>query len=138
MLVMQALHQKGIAADEASLSDPFTDTHHADVVEAYALGIVNGVGNGRFAPDESITREEAAKMLWNAAALLGYQPTEEPLDFVDKDEISDWALESVNAISSISGAGRPIMQGTGNNRFSPKDSYTREQAVATVYRLYAG
>ena len=138
VLVMQALHQKGIAADEASLSDPFTDTHHTDVVEAYALGIVNGVGNGRFAPDESITREEAAKMLWNAAALLGYQPTEEPLDFADKDEISDWALESVNAISSISGAGRPIMQGTGNNRFSPKDSYTREQAVATVYRLYAG
>ena len=108
------------------------------MVEAYALGIVNGVGNGRFAPDESITREEAAKMLWNAADLLGYQPTEEPLDFADKDEISDWALESVNAISSISGADRPIMQGTGNNRFSPKDSYTREQAVATVYRLYAG
>ena len=77
-------------------------------------------------------------MLWNAAALLGYRPTDEPLDFVDKDEISAWALESVNAISTISGAGRPIMQGTGNNCFSPKNSYTREQAIATVYRLYVG
>ena len=138
VLVMQALHQKGIVADEASISDPFTDTQREDVVEAYALGIVNGVGNGRFAPDDSITREEAAKMLWNAAALLGYRPTDEPLDFVDKDEISAWALESVNAISTISGAGRPIMQGTGNNCFSPKNSYTREQAIATVYRLYVG
>lgn len=77
-------------------------------------------------------------MLWKAAVLLGYQATDEPLAFADQNEISDWALESVNAISSISGAGRPIMQGTGNNRFSPKGSYTREQAAATVYRLYIG
>lgn len=138
VLVMQALHQKGIAAEDLSISDPFTDTSHEDVVEAYALGIVNGVGNGRFAPDESITREEAAKMLWKAAVLLEYQATDEPLSFADQNEISDWALESVNAISSISGAGRPVMQGTGNNCFSPKGSYTREQAVATVYRLYIG
>lgn len=138
VLVMQALHKKGIAADDPSISDPFTDTNHEDVVEAYALGIVNGVGNGQFAPDKSITREEAAKMLWKAAVLLGYQATDELLSFADQNEISDWALESVNAISSISGAGRPIMQGTGNNRFSPKGSYTREQAAATVYRLYIG
>lgn len=138
MLVMQALHKKGIAADAPSISDPFTDTNHEDVVEAYALGIVNGVGNGQFAPDESITGEEAAKMLWKAAVLLGYQAADDPLSFANQNEISDWALESVNAISSISGAGRPIMQGTGNNRFSPKGSYTREQAAATVYRLYIG
>lgn len=138
MLVMQALHQQGIATDDLSISDPFTDISHEDVVEAYALVIVNGVGNGRFAPDESITREEAAKMLWKAAILLGYQATDEPLSFADQNKISDWTLESVNAISSISGAGRSVMQGTGNNHFSPKGSYTREQAAATVYRLYIG
>lgn len=58
--------------------------------------------------------------------------------FADQNEISDWALESVNTIFPISGAGRPVMQGTENNRFSPKGSYTREQAAATVYRLYIG
>lgn len=54
MLVMQVLHQHGIAADDTLISDPFTDTSHEDVIAAHALGIVNSVGNGRFAPDSSV------------------------------------------------------------------------------------
>lgn len=41
----------------------FTDTDDADVLACASLGIVNGVGNGRFAPDSHITREQAATML---------------------------------------------------------------------------
>ena len=48
----------------------FTDTDNADVLACASLGIVNGVGNGRFAPDAHITREQAATMLVRAAGIL--------------------------------------------------------------------
>ena len=41
---------------------PFSDTNDKSVAEAYALGILNGRGNGIFSPYDTITREEAAKV----------------------------------------------------------------------------
>ena len=41
----------------------FTDTDNADVLLCASAGVVNGVGNGKFAPDKNITRQEAASML---------------------------------------------------------------------------
>jgi hypothetical protein len=51
--------------------------------------------------------------------------------FKDNDKISAWAIESVGQMQTSG-----IMGGTGNNTFSPKGAYTREQSIITLLRLY--
>ncbi len=119
--------------------DVFSDTNNPDVLLAYSLGIVNGRGGGIFDPDSLITRQEAATMLRRTAAIL--RP--ETLDyaksntFSDRAEFDSWALEGIDYVSSITASysGSPIMGGMGNNIFSPRTNYTREQAFLTMLRL---
>lgn len=137
VLIMKALENSNIKLNSAAEATPFKDIDNSAVTAAYELGIVNGVGNNLFSPDRSITREEAAKMLWNAAKLLQYKSGDASI-YTDDSQISSWSRDAVYAVASIETTTYPIMQGTGNNMFSPKETYTREQAVASIYRLYIG
>ena len=108
-----------------------------DVLACASLGIVNGVGNGRFAPDAHITREQAATMLVRAAGILDIRANREHTPFNDADRISTWAKAAVAEVSAMQTEdGAMVMQGVGSNRFAPSDPYTREQSIMTAYRLY--
>jgi hypothetical protein len=110
----------------------FTDTSDAGILAANALGIVAGVGGGRFAPNESITREQAAVLLSNTLTALGEDTySGASASFADLPSVSDWAISGVNAIFA-----RAIMSGTGNNMFSPKECYTHEQTIITLNNMY--
>lgn len=111
---------------------PFTDTSDRHVVEAYQLGIVNGKSEGRFEPNASITRQEAAVMLRNTAAVLEIDAPLSVSSFADINDIAPWAKDAVDFVSSAK-----IMDGTGNGRFSPQGLYTRQQAYITILRIYA-
>ena len=115
----------------------FSDTTDEKVEAMSALGVVNGVGNNRFEPDSDITREEAAVMLWRLAQQLDsdVQPNSAQLTFTDHSSISSWAQEAVSAVSACETGGNKIMNGTGNNLFSPQETYTREQSIVTMFRL---
>ena len=95
------------------------------------VGIIQGVGQNRFAPDEYLTREQAATILlriWvKSGGVVDY--TEER--FADHDDISDWATGVPYAMKNAG-----IMNGVGDNRFAPQEGYSTEQAVATVLRIY--
>ncbi|GIP36532.1 WG repeat-containing protein [Paenibacillus sp. J2TS4] len=121
------LLEKGVSLPES----PFTDTMDKDVLAAYTLGIVSGKGAGRFDPDGTLTREEAAVMLRNTANVLDLDTEAPPVSFADNEHIASWAVDSVAYVSS-----RGIMSGIGNNEFDPKGSYTRQQAFLTVLRLF--
>jgi len=110
----------------------FSDTDCEYVGKAAYLGLVSGVGNGRFNPDAYLTREQAAVMLARLAEAIG-QPlaTASNNAFADNGQISTWAYQ---AIGQMNLAG--IMGGTGNNMFSPQGHYTREQSIITILRLY--
>ena len=110
--------------------ETFTDTDDIYVEKAAYIGLVQGVGGGRFDPDSNLTREMAAVLLARLADAIGEPLPHEEALFGDIGEASYWALE---AIGSISAAG--IMNGTGNNMFSPKEPYTREQSIVTMGRL---
>ncbi|WP_054026619.1 S-layer homology domain-containing protein [Bacillus sp. FJAT-28004] len=117
--------------NEVSLSDnPFTDTKVKEVIAANLMGIVNGKGNGKFDPSGSITRQEAAVMLANTAEVLGYEVAADVSVFADNSSIASWAMLSVDFVSMYD-----VMKGTGNNMFSPKGTYTRQQAYMTIMRL---
>lgn len=132
--IADVLDQKGLTA-----RNPFSDTTNSDVVAMNALGVVNGTGKGRFSPNDEITREEAATMLTRLGKIMNlHSPESVELSFSDADSISDWAYDAVAFVSSCMDPtnNKYVMGGTGGNRFSPKEPYTREQAFASFMRLY--
>lgn len=109
----------------------FTDTTDVNVEKMAALGVVAGVGEGKFAPDSLLTREQAAAMLTRLSEALGYPLSVGTPTFADRAAISKWAYDAVGTIQK-----HGIMNGIGENRFAPTMSYTREQAILTMYKVY--
>ncbi|MBQ7566485.1 MAG: S-layer homology domain-containing protein [Oscillospiraceae bacterium] len=109
----------------------FTDTDDADILCAASLGIVNGVGEGKFAPDRPVTRQEAAVMLSRAAKALGIPASGEDKTFADRGEFATWAVDGI-----ADTVRRGVMQGVSADRFNARGTYTREQAALTMLRLF--
>jgi hypothetical protein len=111
--------------------DAFTDTQDPYILAAFALGITGGVGNNRFNPDGSFTREQAAGMIMNASRAIGADINNPvPAGFVDMHTASDWAVQGINFC-----AANGIMYGTGGSNFSPKTLYTREESIVTFNNI---
>lgn len=125
----------------------YIDTSNESVISASALGIVAGVGEGRFNPEGNITRQEASRMLYMSTTLEKRFPelrpsfSEKVIEmnvapiiphiFRDGYKIQSWAQESINYCYMYG-----IMQGTDNNLFDVNGTYSREQAIVTIMRLY--
>ena len=115
----------------------FTDCDNNAVLLAASAGIVQGVGDGKFDPNATITREQIATMIYRAIVYIktrtGTDLTPLPAsieNFNDKGNVSSWAVEGVGAL-----AANGIMKGTSETTLSPKNSCTVEQGILLVYRL---
>lgn len=131
-LLANMLDEIGVLKENDAVN-PFADTDDANVLALTAAGIVKGTSDTTFEPELSITREEAATLLARAAVYMGLTVPElmDDYPYADYAEISIWALDPVREMFSAQ-----IMLGTGENMFSPAEHYSREQAIATVKRLY--
>ena len=109
----------------------FADTDDVTVQKAAYIGVVQGVGDGRFNPAGTLTREQAATMLARLAYAIGNPLPEQAATFADNNAVSSWAID---AVGQVQAAG--IMGGVGDNMFSPRGSYTREQSIVTMLRLF--
>ncbi len=129
-LAVNYVEKKTGKAIDPAPADTFTDTADETIRKAYAAGIVQGVGNGKFSPGGLLTREQLATMLWRAMEKVGVGMHYGSLpDYADADQISDWAEFAINNLIH-----HGIMAGTGGNMLSPKDSCTVEQAILLVNR----
>jgi|GEM_PF-418207 len=124
-----ALYETVIGMEITGRMD-FNDTSDINVRKVGYLGVVEGVGGGNFAPDNTLTREQAAVMLARLANVMGQPIPPSAPTFADNAQISSWA---VDAVGQMQAAG--IMGGTGNNQFTPRGDYTREQSIVTMLRL---
>ena len=95
----------------------------ADAVTwANANGIVGGYGNGSFGPNDPITREQLAVMLWRYA---GSPTSSHSLEqFTDEDRISGYAREAMRWANE-----NGIVNGFGNGLLGPKGNATRAQVA---------
>ncbi|MBR5479286.1 MAG: S-layer homology domain-containing protein [Clostridia bacterium] len=132
----QFLKSKGVKIDKSV----FNDVYDADYVyQVNALGIVGGYGDGKFKPYNSITRQEAATMLMRLAKVMGMEkPNSVAITFVESASLQSWAKEGIDFISACvdKKTGKNVMGGTGNNKFSPLGTYTREQTYMSMVRLF--
>lgn len=105
----------------------FTDTApgawYADAV-AWAVGqdIAGGYGDGRFGPDDPITREQLAAILWRYAGRP--EPPDLLLTFSDADQISPWAAAPLRWAVE-----RGIVSGKGSGILDPQGTATRAEAA---------
>lgn len=110
----------------------FTDTKSQNVSILGTAGIISGYEDGSFKPKNSITREEASMLLYKTAKHMGYKDVKNLLyKYADDSDIGEWAKNAVYQMNNIS-----IMTGMGNEMFAPKNTYTNEQSIATILRLY--
>jgi len=116
---------------EIAQRQTFVDTDDINVEKAAGIGVVEGIGNNRFNPDGTLTREQAATMLSRLANAVGRPLPAHTSTFADSAQVSTWAFEAVGQMQASG-----IMGGIGNNLFSPQGSYTREQSIVTILRLY--
>ncbi len=122
----------GQSAPDVSKVDPFEDASDIVVRQAYALGFINGVGEGKFAPNDPLTREQAAVILARVYEKIhGSLPAGGNTNFADNAAISSW---SQNAVAFMSG--KSIVGGVGGNRFDPQGNTTGEQALAIALRMF--
>jgi hypothetical protein len=109
----------------------FTDTSDPSVLAAFELGITSGVGNNRFDPNGQFNRESAATMILRAHRAIGITIGNLPdAGFADMNAAESWAREGINFVRAFR-----IMSGTGDNNFSPKALFTREQAIRTFNNI---
>ena len=115
---------------------PFADVAgglwYSDAVGwAYGSGIILGYGGGRFDPNGTITREQAAAVLCRYALAKGYDalPTAELTAFSDAGSVSAYALDAMKWA-----VGSGILEG-GNGQLLPGAALTRAQAAAVLMRF---
>ena len=118
-------------------SNPFSDVpagqwYTEAVAWAYTNGVVNGVGEGKFAPNSFITREQMAAILFRYAGMTGVD-TSARADlsaFHDQNRVSAYARD---AFSWACASG--IINGVSSTELSPQGSALRAQ-VATILMRY--
>lgn len=128
----------GVAEDyEGTMS--FTDVpagkyYTSAVAWASEMGIVTGMTSSIFAPEDTITREQAATIISRYLSVMGVELPDDDSPafyFPDADNIGSWAQEHVELLRV-----KGIINGRGDGSFDPKALLTREEATALLVRVY--
>lgn len=113
---------------------PFPDTNDEDVGKAYWAGLVNGRSDGKFYPNENLTRVEFFAFVTQFLTAVGY-PIESSdyaslSKFSDAGSVPKWATDETQLV-----VGLGIVQGDGT-KLDWSSKTTAEQAILMFYRAY--
>lgn len=115
-------------------TDVPADAWYANAVNwAANVGVVTGKGDGTFAPNDSVTREQLCTMLYRYAKnYLGMDVsvTGDLSGFTDRNKVSGYAQEAI-----AWAVGNGIMTGTTTTTLSPGGTATRAQVAAMLQRF---
>lgn len=111
----------------------FTDVkgdewYAAGVAACANAGIVQG-SDGKFRPNDFITREELIKIL--VCACEKEVPRDSVFVFQDDENISDWARPYISRAVADG-----MITGTEENRILPKAAASRAEMAVMIYRIY--
>lgn len=116
---------------------PFADVPagkwYSDAINwAAANGIVDGYGNNKFGPDDTITREQMAAILYRYASYKGYNVSDlaNLSGYTDAGKVSTWADTAVRWAVSAG-----LIEGTSGSTLSPSGSATRAQVATILMRF---
>ncbi len=126
--------QPGYDPGEEKMDDVATGAwYERSVAWAASLGIVDGMGDGTFQPNQNVTREQVAVMVYRYTKnSLGWDVSEKGslTKFSDRKKVSDWATEG---LTWAVGAG--ILNGKDDGTLDPQGTATRAEIAAIMQRL---
>lgn len=113
---------------------PANEYYTKYVCWADTSGIITGASTDSFYPNASITREDAAAMLYNYALAWGeihifHVENENPQAFSDDAQIAGYAKDGVKFLQTIN-----VVKGDDTGKFNPKNSMKRAEYVALFSR----
>lgn len=118
---------------EVEATETFTDVspgawYAKAIAWAVAEGVADGYGEGLFGPNDAITREQLAAMLWRYAE----RPESEGglSAFADGAEVSVWAQQAMSWAVSLG-----LINGVDSDRLDPKGQATRAQTATILMRF---
>jgi hypothetical protein len=136
-MIVTVLYRTAGEPDIAGLAGPFDDVaaglYYSDAVKWGAENaVILGYGDGSFGPNDDITREQLATILYRYEQFSGKTPPSAGPNqaFADETGISDYAK---NAVSALVAQG--IVTGKPNNIFDPKGKATRAEVAAMLHRF---
>ena len=116
-----------------SFADVPAGTWYTEAVRwAASEGIVTGYSDTKFGPDDPVTREQFAAMLYRYAQTLGEGFTGSwsfPLDFPDAAEVSDYAYEALCWMTK-----EKVLEGMEDGNLHPQSTATRAQLATMLMR----
>ncbi|GGE02521.1 S-layer homology domain-containing protein [Paenibacillus nasutitermitis] len=133
-LLIRALGLAEKALEQRFLDVSATDWNAGVINAASEAGLITGYEDGRFRPEEFVSREQMAVMLSRALSFAKLQEYETVLTghtaFLDEQQIADWAKEAVSLL-----VGLGILRGTSESEFAPQTEVTRAQGAVVIKRL---
>jgi hypothetical protein len=134
-MIVKGLDIKDVGTDKVFSDIPTDSWYKEDVYKAYAAGIIEGLGDKYFAPDELITREQMATMVMRAyeyatGEKLGEIVTTMSVRFTHESSISGWARRNV-----ILANAKGFITGNPDGTYNPKGNTTKAQGATVIKRL---
>jgi len=113
--------------------DVAASRYDADAVNwASASGIAAGFGSGRFGPDERLSRQQLAAILYRYAAYRKFDTagSAELGGYTDESSVADWAMSAMKWAGA-----KGLLKGTSTTTLAPNGGATRAQTAVVLMRF---
>ena len=133
---------KALGLEGKNFTNQFSDVKSSDpcykyIYTAYEYGILTGYSNGKFGPQDLITREQAMAMVTKAMNIAGMdvnvsgdEVSEQLKSFADSDKIATYAKQA--AIICVKNG---IFGGDNKGMLTPKGNFTRAESATVIIKL---
>ena len=128
---LYAMSGKPAVKAESTFADVAANAWYADAVNwAAEKGYVSGVGDGKFAPDASVTREQMALILYRYAGSPDASGMAQK-EFTDSSSVSAYAVDAIRwAVHE------GLISGMENNTLAPQGTATRAQVAQILMNFH--
>ena len=140
MLITVLYRHAGEHATNKSISfvDVDMGAYYANAVTwAKQNGIISGINENEFAPNDNITREQIATIMYRYAKYKGFDVSGgENINILSYDDVNDISEYAISSMQYACGSG--LMLGKTNSTLNPKDNATRAEIAAILQRYIEG
>ncbi len=130
--ILYNLEDQPTVSGTATFPDLVYEWYKPAIAWAEQTSVVDGYEDGTFRPDEPVTRQEFAQMLYNYAAYKGYDLTAQGdlSSFPDGNEVQEWAVPAMAWAN-----GNALINGHDDGTLEPGGTATRAQAASILMRF---
>ncbi len=132
--VIGRLYERSYGEITALNTNTFNDCNYNDYYGKYVdwaakQGVIDGYGNGKFGPDDQITREQMAAIMYRFANFLDILPEsmDSSLKYPDSATVASWAENAALYCQSTN-----IIAGRDGGQFAPKNTATRAEVAVIL------